>query len=103
MLQAGILVHGTCADIVDVSHICTIRLVCLLPQGDSQKLSRDDIMEMLQAGVTPPGIRTDIVDTPPDASAPPSASRLPPRPKVCLPFAVERKPALSSPFPIDWA
>ncbi len=52
------------------------------PQEAGKKLSRDDILEMLAAGVTPPGIRTDIVDTPPDPAAPPSASRLPPRPKV---------------------
>jgi len=34
---------------------------------------------MLEKGETPPGIRADIVDTPPDPAAPPPPARLAPR------------------------
>lgn len=37
-----------------------------------------DVMAMMQAGITPPNVRTDIVDVPPDSAAPPSSSRLTP-------------------------
>lgn len=39
------------------------------------------VLEMLENGETPPGIRADIVDTPPDPAAPPPPSRLAARPK----------------------
>jgi len=37
------------------------------------------VLEMLEKGETPPGIRGDIVDTPPDPAAPPPPARLTPR------------------------
>lgn len=37
---------------------------------------------MVQAGITPPNVRTDIDDTPPDPSRPLSAPQMPPRAKV---------------------
>lgn len=43
-----------------------------------------DVMAMMQAGVTPANVRSDIVDAPPDSSAAPSSSRLTPPPKVHL-------------------
>jgi hypothetical protein len=36
---------------------------------------------MLEKGETPPGIRTDIIDDPPNPAAPPPNPRLIPRPK----------------------
>ncbi len=36
---------------------------------------------MLEKGQTPPGIRTDILDEPPNPSAPPPGARMQPRPK----------------------
>ena len=38
------------------------------------------VLEMLENGETPPGIR-DVNDTPPDPAAPPPPARLAPRPK----------------------
>lgn len=39
------------------------------------------VLEMLEKGQTPPGIRTDIDDEPPNPSAPPPGARMQPRPK----------------------
>lgn len=43
--------------------------------------SYKDILQMLEQGKTPPGIRNDINDKPPDPSQAPSDARLQPRPK----------------------
>lgn len=51
------------------------------PSPPPHPASYMEVLEMLQRGETPPGIRTDIVDTPPDPSAQPPESRLKPRPK----------------------
>lgn len=40
------------------------------------------VMAMVQAGITPPNVRTDIDDNPPDPSRPLSAPQIPPRAKV---------------------
>ncbi|KAK9826884.1 hypothetical protein WJX81_004333 [Elliptochloris bilobata] len=40
-----------------------------------------EVLEMLENGETPPGIRADINDTPPDPAAPPPPARLALRPK----------------------
>ncbi|EIE19534.1 hypothetical protein COCSUDRAFT_48772 [Coccomyxa subellipsoidea C-169] len=40
-----------------------------------------EVLEMLEKGQTPPGIRDDIVDVPPNPSAPPPGARMKPRPK----------------------
>ena len=40
-----------------------------------------EVLEMLEKGQTPPGIRTDINDKPPNPKQPPNESRLKPRPK----------------------
>eukprot|EP00887_Chlorella_sp_A99_P001028 scaffold14.g1028.t1 len=40
-----------------------------------------EVLDMLQRGQTPPGIRTDINDQPPDPEAPPPQPRMKPRPK----------------------
>lgn len=37
---------------------------------------------MVQAGITPPNVRTDIDDNPPDPSRPLSAPQMPPKAKV---------------------
>lgn len=47
----------------------------------SPDLARKQVLEMLEKGETPPGIRTDINDAPPDPTAPPPPPRMPPRPK----------------------
>lgn len=39
------------------------------------------VLEMLEQGKTPPGIREDIVDVPPNPLAPPPDARLKPRSK----------------------
>uniref|UniRef100_A0A7S3VJR5 Peroxisomal membrane protein PEX14-like KPWE domain-containing protein n=1 Tax=Dunaliella tertiolecta TaxID=3047 RepID=A0A7S3VJR5_DUNTE len=40
-----------------------------------------EVMEMVSKGVTPPNVRSDINDKPPDPSRPPSEPRIPPRSK----------------------
>lgn len=54
------------------------------------------VLEMLEKGETPPNIRTDIVDEPPNPSAAPSSARMKPRPK---PWERSAPPAASSAFP----
>ena len=54
------------------------------------------VLEMLEKGETPPNIRTDIVDEPPDPAAVPSSARLQPRAK---PWERAPPPAASSAFP----
>ena len=54
------------------------------------------VLEMLEKGETPPNIRTDIMDEPPDPAAVPSSARLQPRAK---PWERSAPPAASSAFP----
>ena len=54
------------------------------------------VLEMLEKGETPPNIRTDIVDEPPDPAAVPSSARMQPRAK---PWERSGAPAASSAFP----
>jgi len=51
------------------------------PMEPPQSASYQEVLRMLEQGKTPPGIRTDIVDTPPDPTQPPSSSQAAPRRK----------------------
>ena len=51
---------------------------------------------MLEKGQTPPNIRTDIMDEPPNPAAVPSSARMKPRAK---PWERAGAPAASMPFP----
>ncbi len=51
---------------------------------------------MLEKGETPPNIRTDIMDEPPNPAAVPSSARMKPRAK---PWERSAPPASSAPFP----
>ena len=49
--------------------------------SQARQLLRAQVLEMLEKGETPPGIRTDIQDSPPNPSQPPPPSSLAPRSK----------------------
>lgn len=51
------------------------------------------VLEMLEKGQTPPGIRDDINDKPPNPSQPPPAARAQPRPKPWESIQGRQEPA----------
>ncbi|KAL4443228.1 hypothetical protein ABPG75_010965 [Micractinium tetrahymenae] len=51
------------------------------PKPPPHPASYMEVLEMLEKGQTPPGIRTDINDKPPNPNAAPPAARMKPRPK----------------------
>eukprot|EP00884_Botryococcus_braunii_P019448 jgi/Botrbrau1/6187/Bobra.0344s0027.1 len=52
-----------------------------------------EVLEMLENGITPPNVRTDIVDTPPNPEQAPPESRLAPREKPWLSSSSSSRPA----------
>lgn len=71
------IMHGPAGSCFLVQRPC---LLCFAP-GLYIMLGCMQVLEMLERGETPPGIRSDIVDTPPDPLQSASEARLKPRAK----------------------
>lgn len=52
-----------------------------LPKAPQQSPSYMEVLEMLEKGETPPNVRTDINDQPPNPTQPPPNTRIQPKPK----------------------